>query len=836
MCDRIRAGSRGELFVVCLVMSAVSLACTHPARRSGQNQFGGAGTTSSGFAAVGGTATPGLSGAAGTTASTPAGGNGPGPMSGPRDEVVTPTPSAGSGGAATMPPPVVKMACGPAPYNDPWSPGYKDDPAALMQAKSTAASLTLPEKADQMRGTPKGNGQYTDIFRTLDNPAKGIKGFLFRDGPRGVNLAAGLASGKQGYATAFPVSMARGASFDMDLEARIGAAIGDETLASGNTMILAPTVNILRHPAWGRAQETYGEDPFLLGRLGSAFVVGAQQYVPACVKHYAANNIENGRESANAMMDEQTLREIYARHFEMIVRDGGVACVMAAYNQVNGSHSTQNKHLLTDILRTDFGFKGFTLSDWWAMPGGRDVNAATASANAQEAILAGLDMELPWALNYVQIEAITGPGRPLTEVNVTDAATRILEQKYRYKVANISGARGRKAPKTTFSGSDSIENNQEHIALAQEAALKSMTLLKNDNKTLPIDRTKVKNIAVIGAVVTYTVADTNDQNNGRIDFAVDPRLGDLGSSRVFADPAKSTGPFAGIKNVAGPGIQVVSGASAALADQADFVVVVAGLTPQDEGEEYTRAGDRANFALDGKGDGSTQNNLIAQIAAKGKPMVVVLEGGSVIDMPWLAQVPAVVMAWYPGMDGGNALGKLLFGDAAFSGKLPITWPKRWEDEPVFSSGTTTAMDYYLGYRHFDMKRIEPLFPFGHGLSYTTFEYKNLQLPCSSASKDSVVQVSLEVSNTGLVAADEVVFLFVSYPATKQRRPIKELKGFYRVSVAAGQTKRVTIPLRVSDLKYWDGAANRWNVESGPVKVMVGPSAARLPLEDTFTVD
>jgi beta-glucosidase len=305
---------------------------------------------------------------------------------------------------------------------------------------------------------------------------------------------------------------------------------------------------------------------------------------------------------------------------------------------------------------------------------------------------------------------------------------------------------------------------------------------------------------------------------------------------VFADPAKSVGPFAGIRNAAGPNIQVLAGDNAALADQADFVVVVAGLTPQDEGEEYTRAGDRPNFSLDGKGDSTTQNSLIAEVAAKGKPMVVVLEGGSVIDMPWLAQVPAVVMAWYPGQDGGNALGQLLFGDAAFSGTLPITWPRRWEDEPPFSSGTTTAMDYYLGYRHFDVKAIEPLFPFGHGLSYTSFEYKNLSVPCSTASKDAVVQVALEVSNTGAKAGDEIVFLFVSYPATRARRPLKELKGFYRVSLEPGQTKRVTIPLRVSDLKYWDMAANRWNIESGPVKVMVGSSAARLPLEDTFTVE
>jgi beta-glucosidase len=224
-----------------------------------------------------------------------------------------------------------------------------------------------------------------------------------------------------------------------------------------------------------------------------------------------------------------------------------------------------------------------------------------------------------------------------------------------------------------------------------------------------------------------------------------------------------------------------------------------------------------------------------------KPMVVVMEGGSVIDMPWLASVPAVVMAWYPGMVGGTALGKLLFGDANFSGKLPITWPKSLADEPTFAdpSGRTT-MDYYLGYRWFDNKGTQPLYPFGYGMSYTTFTYSNLQVPCSTVNQDGLVNVQVDVTNTGTAKGDEVVFLFVSYPNTKARRPAKELKGFYRVSLeamgTAGNSKRITIPLRVSDLKYWDMGMSKWVVESGAVKVMVGGSSATLPLSDTFMVN
>jgi beta-glucosidase len=245
------------------------------------------------------------------------------------------------------------------------------------------------------------------------------------------------------------------------------------------------------------------------------------------------------------------------------------------------------------------------------------------------------------------------------------------------------------------------------------------------------------------------------------------------------------------------------------------------------------------YLLDDKNGTTVQNDLItaaatAAAAAK-KPMVVVLEGGSVIDMPWLSQVPAVVMAWYPGMDGGTALGQLLFGSANFSGKLPMTWPKVWTDEPTLATGTSTTMDYFVGYKYFDNKAISPLFAFGSGLSYTTFKYDSLVVPCSTVSPDGVVGVQLDVTNAGAVAGDEVAFLFVSYPNSTVRRPAKELKGFHRVSLAPGETKQITIPVRVADLKAWDNTKSAWVPASGTVKVMVGPSSDKLPLTDTFTV-
>jgi beta-glucosidase len=724
----------------------------------------------------------------------------------------------------------------------PYTSGYVADPATRAAATTMANSLTDAEKAQQMRGLPQTGTANYNVFKQEDNAAKGIKAFYFRDGPRGVNLNAN-GDGKNDYSTAFPVAIARGAAFDVDLEYHTGQAVGDETLVSGNTMILAPTVNILRHPAWGRAQETYGEDPFLLGRLGSAFTIGVQEYIAACAKHYAANNIENGRQTATAVMDEQTLHEIYARHFEMIVKEGGVSSIMAAYNliQTTGQalHATQSAHLMNDLLRTEFGFEGFVLTDWWAMPNGNSVPLPATNVlqtSAVQAVNGGLDMELPWSYNYSTLPAAVTSGA-LTSVQLAKSAARIIEQKMRFKVDKMNGAIGLKTPTTTYNtGTASIENDASHIAIALQGAVESMVLLKNEKSTLPISRTTVKNIAVLGAKVSFS-AGVMSPDNGMIDFSTNVRTGDVGSSRVFSDPAKSAGPFAGIKAAAGAGITVTAGNSASVAANADFIVVVAGLTPQDEGEEYTKAGDRPSFALDAKANNGVQNALITAAAALNKPMVVVLEGGSVIDMPWLASVPAVVMAWYPGMVGGTALGKLLFGDSNFSGKLPLTWPKAFADEPVFanSSGITT-MDYYLGYRWFDNKGTAPLYPFGYGLSYTTFTYSNLQVPCSTVPKDGVVNVQVDVTNTTPKQGDEVVFLFVSYPGTKARRPVKELKGFARVAVAGMATQHVTIPLRVADLKYWDSTMSKWVVESGQVKVMVGGSSAALPLNDTFMVN
>ena len=803
---------------VAFVVVLLGASCSHLANPAASGSGGGTGS--------------GLGGTAGTGTISGMGGANTGQGGG---EVIIPP----TDGGVDSPdgPTVVKMSCGDSTYSDKYTPGYTAAPDPAVQ--TTLNAMSMAQKIAQMQGTDPGTAaakNYNDIQRSPDDTTNNIRGYLYRDAGRGLNLDARQQNRPyvNNYSTVFPVESARGASFDLDLEYRVGEAMGDEVVASQNTMLLAPCMNILRHPYWGRAQETYGEDGYHLGRMASALTAGLQTYVAACAKHYAGNNIENGRANNNAQMDEQTLREIYGRHFEMVVKDGGIACVMAAYNSVNGTKSTQNKHLLTDILRTDYGFRGLVISDWWAMPGGQNFPAAaTALGNAVGAVQAGLDIEVPWTLNFAQLQTAVNGGN-LTIADINKSVGRILEQKFRFKSARLDQPIGLRTPTATMTNG-SITNNEAHLALASEAAVRSMVLLKNANNTLPIKTDgSVHRIAVVGADVPYTLQSTTP-TSGTLHFSTEMAIGDRGSSRVNPDPTLLIGPTAGLNAIASTkSITVTAGNTLALAQAstADFIVVLVGLTPGDEGEEYAipAGGDRSTLTLPAQ-----QDNLVTQVAALGKPMVVVIESGTVVNMPWLSSVPAVVMAWYSGERGGEALAQLLFGQANFGGKMNVAWPKE-TDLPAFkSTSTTTTMDYYLGYRYFDKNNITPIFPFGQGLSYTTFTYSNLQVPCGDVTKNGVINVQVDITNNTAVAGDEVVFLFVSYPQTTARRSVKELKSFYRVSLDGMQGKRITLPVRVADLKYWDMATSQWIVETGPVKIMVGPNAGNLTLQDTVMV-
>ncbi len=726
------------------------------------------------------------------------------------------------------------------------------------RVESTLALMGPAEKAQQMMGIDGSTRNYRDIERSPDVQVNGVgvvRGYRYRDAGRGVNLDAGQDNrpdDKNNFATVFPTASVRAASWDVRLERRVGAAIGDETAGSKNNMLLAPCMNIIRHPFWGRTQETYGEDMYHVGRMATALTVGIQEYVVACAKHFAANNIEKDRSKQNALLDEQTLREIYGRHFEMVVQDGAIGCIMASYNLVNGTKATQNEHLLRRVLKAPvaqggMGYQGFVLTDWWAMPGDQNVpDATTAQAVATEAVIAGTDIEVPWTLHYT-VDTLANADQLL----VQEAARRILTQKYLFGSALDTDPWSLKPPTSTLTNG-SITPHEGHEALAEEAAIKSAVLLKNGAPGAPVlPLTAAPTIAVVGidqyfkqvsSSVPKSCGQDTDTGQGQTSskectfhFATDPALGDRGSSRVNGDPARSYGPFRGIQQIAGPERTVTSGNSVAAAAGADTIVVVVGYTPGDEGEEYyiAEGGDRKSLDLP-----QGHNELVTQVLDLNRPTVIIVESGSIVNLPWLShpnQNQATIWAGYPGMRGGLALGKLIFGQANFSGKMPMAWPAESELFPFKDSDTTTTMGYFFGYRLYDKRKyvdgtpVNLVFPFGHGLSYSTFEYSNLVVPCTAVPNNGIVGITVDVTNTSAVDGDEVVMLFVKPPpppaGTTGQRPWKELKSFARVSVPAGQTVTAQLPLRINDLRRWEGDANgRWVIDGGVYTILVGKNA------------
>jgi beta-glucosidase len=728
------------------------------------------------------------------------------------------------------------------------------------------AEMSLDDEIIQMEGVPRrgDDADFTDIQRSQDDPlADGtvLRGFKYRAGSRGLSLGAGQPDRPNDgldFATAFPAISVRAASWDLELEWQIGEAIGDEAVASKNNVLIGPSADLLRHPYWGGGQDAYGEDTYQVGRMGSAFVSGVQQHVAACAQNFLTRGVEKEQATGNAVVDEQSLREIYARPFEMLVRDGGVACVMTAYGNVNGVNVGEAPHLLSDVLKGapdtgGFGFRGFVRSNWWSAPGGQDVPAdSVGEQNAAALANAGLDAELPWTLNYRYLPTAVERGDVGSDV-ISGAAARVLEQKARFQSALTTDDFGPGGSSSSLLGA-SIATNVAHLALAERSELESAVLLANGSASgpvLPIS-SATTSIAVIGAAVEFSLSSTTVPEScpagGRtctFQFATDVALGDRATNAVNADPDQSVGPFSGIQTAAAAhgNVTVTQGDSAAAGAGADMLVVVVGLTPGDEGEEYSipSGGDRATLSLP-----ADQAQLVDDALSLMKPTVVVIESGAVVAAPWLKhanQRQATIWAGYGGMRSGVALGKLLFGDANFSGKLATSWPAE-SALPAFKDDETKAtLPYFIGYRDYDQRRAagerpDVVFPFGHGLSYTTFAYSDLALPCTEVSSAAVLDVTATVSNTGPVAGDEVAFLFVAGPQTgSEPRSLKELKSFARVSLGPGAAQSVHLPVRIQDLRHWSTTANRWVIDTGDYTVLIGSSEADADLQvaGTFNI-
>ena len=678
--------------------------------------------------------------------------------------------------------------------------------------------LTQDEKIKMMSGDPPfwlgmadmmGGGYADHPWVAGAVPRLGIPGVRFADGPRGVIMDGG---------TTFPVSMGRGATFDPELEERVGDVIGRELRAMGGNFFGGVCINLLRHPAWGRAQETYGEDPMHLGEFGAALVRGVQKHVMACAKHYALNSMENARFSVDVTIAPRPLHEIYLRHFKRAVEEG-VASIMSAYNSVNGEWCGQNYELLTKILKQQWSFQGFVMTDF--IFGMRD---------SKKAALAGQDIEMPFDMIHRQHLKSLVERREVPVERIDDAALRVLRQQIRF-------AQGRDPREYSLD----VVGSEPHRKIAREVAEKAIVLLKNESALLPLK--EVRKMAVIGKLAAV------------------PNTGDAGSSNTR--PPYVITPLQGLQEELAGQAEIIyddgsdPARAAQAAREADVAVIVAGYTHQDEGEyispdtmnELSKnfppptpeempiaqammpnidatnsvanamppGGDRKLLTLHPEDEA-----LIQAVAASNPRTVVAMMGGSaIITENWRGQVPAILMLWYPGMEGGHAFADILFGKVNPSGKLPCVFAARSEDLPYYDmNAKAITYDLWHGYRKLERDEAVPTFPFGFGLSYTTFEFDHLRLSDSSLSARDTLTATLEVTNQGPVAGDTVVQVYVAVPTSRVERAPRELKAFRRVRLQPGETKTVQVEIPVQDLAYYDEQSG-WTVEPANYVLIVG---------------
>ncbi len=687
-------------------------------------------------------------------------------------------------------------------------PRYTDETALTETVNGLLQRMTLREKIAQMSGDG-GNavliklGIYVLLLKRFPNmysgwnPYLGIPPLSFTDGPRGIVI---------GNATCFPVAMLRGASWDPALEQRIGVAIGAEVRATGANYFAGLCVNLLRHPAWGRAQETYGEDSHHLGAMGVALMQGVQsQHVMVCAKHFAVNSIENSRFYLNVTVNEQTLHDVYLPHFKTLV-DAGVDSLMSAYNQLNGEYCGHSTVLLHDILREQWGFTGFVSSDWlWG------IYDTAPPANA------GMDIEMPRAHFYGKRlwKAVRRGAVPLAVIDAS--VRRILTAKLRWLTSLPD-----KAPDARVIACES------HRQLARESAEHSMVLLQN-NGVLPLSTNALqgKTLVVIG------------------ELAAEPCLGDHGSSRV--SPPYTVTLLDGLQQLAGNAITVLYcdgkdvSAAQQLAKTADAVVLVVGLHADDEGENLTsnrkpvanpkvpRGGDRTSLTLPAE-----QETLITAVcAANAKTVVSVIAGSAVIMHNWQHAPAAILWAGYPGMEGGHAFARLLFGDVNPGGKLPFTIPAEATQLPAFDCWAPSAhYSYCHGYTLMDQREQIPAFAFGFGLSYTTFALENmvmLEKHIDVQPEVDSVSVQLTLTNTGNCDGTEVIQCYIG---KTDSIPIKRLCAFEKVWLAAGEQKTLTLHIPLQKLTRYDVDMKTMVLAPGHYHVWVGSSSRTEDLQKT----
>ncbi|HZL43809.1 MAG TPA: glycoside hydrolase family 3 C-terminal domain-containing protein [Verrucomicrobiae bacterium] len=641
--------------------------------------------------------------------------------------------------------------------------------------------LTVEEKIDYIGGT---NGFYIGAIERLQLPA--IK---MSDGPMG--------SRNDGPTTCYPAGIGLAATWDREMATKIGVALGRDCRSRGVHILLAPAVNIYRSPLCGRNFEYMGEDPFLAGQMVAPLISGIQsQEVLATVKHYACNNQEWDRHNISSELDERTLHEIYLPAFKAAVQQGKAGCVMTAYNLVNGVHCSQDDYLINQVLKDRWGFNGFVMSDWTSTYDG------VACANG------GLDLEMPSArmMNSTNLLPALQDGRVKQSV-IDDKVRRILR--------TIIAAGFLDRPQLR---SDISRDDAENDRVALEGAREGIVLLKNKTRALPIDRHSIKTIAVVGP-------------------NADPAVY-CGGGSAFTRVFKSVSILEGVRQLAGESVKVLYSTNAddavELARQADAAIVCVGFNQRPTGLENDR---RARLTESEGRDRpfelpAGQTNLIRAVSAANPRTIVVINAGGAVDMTtWLEGAKSVLQAWYSGQESGRAVAEILFGDVNPSGKLPATFEKRWEDNPTSpyyhlreNHKSPYTEGIFVGYRGYDEKNIDPQFCFGHGLSYTEFQYGKAAVSPGRITADARANVSVEVRNTGKRAGAEIVQLYIHPVRSSVPQPPKQLRGFQRVSLKPGEKKTVTIPLTADQISFYDVKTHQFVVEPGEFEIMVGSSS------------
>ncbi len=682
-----------------------------------------------------------------------------------------------------------------------WPAGISEEGADRLAA-GVLAEMSLEEKVFEMSGQGMSRMIATIILKGYravvyagGNERLKVPPLAFADGPRGIGFAP--------RATSFPVALARAATWDIDLERQVGEVMGREARAAGVNYFAGLSVNLLRHPSWGRAQESYGEDPWLTGEMGLALMRAVQRHnVMVCAKHFALNSIENSRYDVDVTLSERALREVYLPHFKKLV-DGGVESIMSAYNKIRGEYCGHSEELLTTILRQEWGFRGFVSSDW-----------VEGLHDGAQGIRAGMDLEMPSPVHYGERVAEYLDDGLISEGDVDRMVARILRTKILWASREDSEVY-----------SPELLAHPEHAALAREVAEAGAVLLQNGGGVLPFERGAVRRLAVLGELAT---ADNT---------------GDRGSSNVAAPYVVA--PLAGLAAHLGDGVEILHADGRDLekarrhAEAADAVVLVAGFRHGEEGEyidddgvsPLSEAEKKSPWTFEGGdryplGLKARDLELIDAVAGANERLAVVLIAGSAVTMEdWRQRVPAILLAWYPGMEGGTALARLLFGEVSPSGKLPLTIPRDVAELPFFDP-YAREIEYgiYHGYTLFDKEGREAPFPFGFGLSYTTFAFDNLQVLAPVVAPGGTLEVTVDVTNTGARAGAEVAQLYVGFEASAVDRPVKLLRDFAKVDLAPGETRTVALTVPTGELRWYDPEAKQWRLEEMEYGVLVGPSS------------